>query len=240
MKPIVMRLCIIFGVMLTVSHSVQASIVMNYGDYTAATIDFDPNGFATSSAGAIPDITDGNLTFDIYAQAGSFIEAVQFSEAGGFTLLGLGTDNTFVDLYEVDEIGIDTVSSTASMTFNANINIDDSGAVTISSNSSEEIAKAEKWVLGIVTEAEVGKIYDGVVIKLMEYGAFVEILPGKDGLVHISELADCRIDKVEDVCKVGDQMWVKCIGVDDRGRIKLSRRAAMADRDAEAETDADA
>ena len=67
---------------------------------------------------------------------------------------------------------------------------------------------------------------------MKEFGAFVEILPGKDGLVHISELADVRINRVEDVCKIGDTMWVKCIGVDDRGRVKLSRRAAMQEMDA--------
>ena len=64
------------------------------------------------------------------------------------------------------------------------------------------------------------------------FGAFVQVLPGKDGLVHISELADCRVNKVEDVCKMGDIMRVKCLGVDDRGRVKLSRRAAMKEKDA--------
>ena len=95
-----------------------------------------------------------------------------------------------------------------------------------------ESAKAE--VNAVTAEAEPGKIYEGTVTGIKEFGAFVEILPGKDGLCHISELSDKRVNSVEDVCRVGDKMLVKCIGVDDRGRIKLSRRAAMADADARA------
>ena len=86
-------------------------------------------------------------------------------------------------------------------------------------------------------EIEVGKTYDGTVVGIKHFGAFVEVLPGKDGLVHISQLADFRVESVEDVCQVGDQMWVKCIGVDDRGRVKLSRKEAMADRAAETQGD---
>ena len=86
----------------------------------------------------------------------------------------------------------------------------------------------------VSAEAEVGQIYEGRVTGVKEFGAFVEFLPGKDGLVHISELADFRVNSTEDICKFGDTMWVKCIGVDDRGRVKLSRREAMQDKDADA------
>jgi len=92
-----------------------------------------------------------------------------------------------------------------------------------------EIAKRE--VMLTTAEAEEGAIYEGTVTGVKEFGAFVEILPGRDGLVHISELADCRVNRVEDVCNVGDTMWVKCIGIDDRGRVKLSRKEAMQERD---------
>ena len=85
-------------------------------------------------------------------------------------------------------------------------------------------------------EISVGEIYQGTVVSIKEFGAFVEVLPGKDGLVHISELADFRVNKVEDVVKNGDSVWVKCIGVDDKGRVKLSRKAAMKDRDEAATT----
>ena len=94
--------------------------------------------------------------------------------------------------------------------------------------------KAIAEVKAITMEPEEGEIYEGRVTGVKDFGAFVEILPGRDGLVHISELADFRVNSVEDICKVGDVMKVKCIGIDDRGRVKLSRRAAMEDLDREA------
>jgi polyribonucleotide nucleotidyltransferase len=116
----------------------------------------------------------------------------------------------------------------------AQIDIDDDGTVHIFAVDEEAMAIALREVHGVTAEAEEGKIYDGTVTGVKEFGAFVEILPGRDGLVHISELADRRIERVEDVCKIGDQMWVKCIGVDDRGRVKLSRRQAMREMDQQA------
>ena len=80
-------------------------------------------------------------------------------------------------------------------------------------------------------EAEVGKTYPNAKVKsITSFGAFVEILPGKEGLVHISELADFRVNKTEDVVKNGDMIWVKCIGIDEKGRVKMSRKSAMAER----------
>jgi polyribonucleotide nucleotidyltransferase len=114
----------------------------------------------------------------------------------------------------------------------AQIDVDEDGTVSIFALNSESLATAVHEVELITAEAKEGEIYNGTVTGVKEFGAFVEILPGKDGLVHISELADCRVNKVEDVCNVGDPMWVKCIGIDDRGRIKLSRREAMHERDA--------
>ena len=106
--------------------------------------------------------------------------------------------------------------------------------MSIFATSTEMMDAAKKAVEGVTAEAEPGKTYEGTVTGIKEFGAFVEILPGKDGLCHISELSDRRVRSVEDVCKVGDKMRVKCLGVDDRGRIKLSRRAAMEEADAEA------
>jgi polyribonucleotide nucleotidyltransferase len=85
----------------------------------------------------------------------------------------------------------------------------------------------------LTAKIEVGEIYRGTVKSVKDFGAFVEALPGKEGLVHISELADFRVKKTEDVAKLGDEIWVKCIGIDDKGRVKLSRKAAMAEREAE-------
>jgi polyribonucleotide nucleotidyltransferase len=108
------------------------------------------------------------------------------------------------------------------------------GVVSIFATSSDMMKAAIDEVNAVTADAVPGKIYEGTVTGIKEFGAFVEILPGKDGLCHISELSDKRIPTVESVCKVGDKMFVKCIGVDDRGRIKLSRREAMKEMDAKA------
>ncbi len=113
----------------------------------------------------------------------------------------------------------------------AEINIEDDGSVHIYSSNGDSLKRAKEIILGMTKEITVGEIYQGTVVSIKEFGAFVEVLPGKDGLVHISELADFRVNKVEDVVKNGDSVWVKCIGVDDKGRVKLSRKAAMKDRD---------
>jgi polyribonucleotide nucleotidyltransferase len=118
----------------------------------------------------------------------------------------------------------------------AEINIDDDGSVHIYSANRESLNRAKEIITGMTKEIEVGECYHGRVVSIKDFGAFVEVLPGKDGLVHISELADFRVKSVEDVVKVGDMVWVKCIGIDDKGRVKLSRKAAMKDRNAEAET----
>jgi len=113
----------------------------------------------------------------------------------------------------------------------AQIDIEEDGTVSIFATNGESMAIAEREVGLVAAEVEEGMLYDGVVTGVKEFGAFVEVLPGKDGLVHISELADFRVNRVEDICKLGDRMWVKCIAVDDRGRVKLSRRLAMKERD---------
>jgi polyribonucleotide nucleotidyltransferase len=107
------------------------------------------------------------------------------------------------------------------------INIDDSGKVSLYSNNMEMMEKAKKMVEDITAEVEVGKIYRGVVKNIMDFGAFVEILPGQQGLVHISSLADYRVDRVEDVVQTGDEIMVKVTEIDNRGRINLSRRDAI-------------
>jgi polyribonucleotide nucleotidyltransferase len=118
----------------------------------------------------------------------------------------------------------------------AEINIDDDGSVHIYSASRDSLNRAKEIITGMTKEIEVGETYHGRVVSIKEFGAFVEVLPGKDGLVHISELADFRVKAVEDVVKIGDLIWVKCIGIDDKGRVKLSRKAAMRERNAEAES----
>lgn len=111
------------------------------------------------------------------------------------------------------------------------IDIQDDGTVNIFSVSAEGMKIAKDAIVGMSAEAEIGKIYRGKVVTVKEFGAFVEFLPGKDGLVHISELANFRVKNTEDVVKVGDDIAVKCLGVDEKGRVRLSRKAAMEDRD---------
>jgi len=117
----------------------------------------------------------------------------------------------------------------------AEINIEDDGSVHIYATSGESMARAKEIIGGMTREIEIGQTYQGRVVSTKEFGAFVEVFPGRDGLVHISELADFRVNRTEDVAKVGDIIWVKCIGIDDKGRVKLSRKAALKER-AEKET----
>ena len=108
----------------------------------------------------------------------------------------------------------------------AKIEIDDEGLVSIASIDGESGEAAIKWINGIVEEPEVGKIYEGKVVKLMDFGAFVNFMGSKDGLVHISQLSEERVEKVEDIVKEGDVVKVKVIGFDNRGKVKLSMKEA--------------
>jgi len=113
------------------------------------------------------------------------------------------------------------------------IDIEDDGTVNIFSVSPEGMKIARDSIMGMTAEAEPGKIYRGKVVTIKEFGCFVEFLPGKDGLVHISELANFRVKNTEDIVKMGDEILVKCLGVDEKGRVRLSRKAAMEERDKE-------
>lgn len=117
------------------------------------------------------------------------------------------------------------------------INIEDDGSVFIYSIDAEGMEVAKQEILGITAEIEEGQIYKGRVVSIKEFGCFVEVLPGKEGLVHVSELANFRVKRPSDIVSEGDDIVVKCIGVDDKGRVRLSRRAAMADRDEDYEMD---
>ena len=109
----------------------------------------------------------------------------------------------------------------------AKIDINDDGSIFIASADAAGCDAAKKCIDDIVFVPEIGKLYYGRVVRLMTFGAFVELAPGKDGLVHISKLADHRIEKVEDACKIGDMMWVKVTDIDEKGRVNLSHKDAM-------------
>jgi polyribonucleotide nucleotidyltransferase len=114
-------------------------------------------------------------------------------------------------------------------TSGARVEVNDDGTVIISSANSEKAEKAQAMVQDLVAEAVVGQDYDGRVVSTKDFGAFIEILPGQEGLCHISELAEHYVERVEDILRAGDRVRVRVISVDDQGRVKLSRRAVLAD-----------
>lgn len=109
----------------------------------------------------------------------------------------------------------------------ASIDIDDSGIVFVTSEKEESASKAIQWIKDIIKEVEVGEVFNGKVKRILNFGAFVEILPGQEGMIHISKLADHRVDKVEDILKLGDNVSVEVIKIDDQGRIDLSLKSVL-------------
>jgi len=109
----------------------------------------------------------------------------------------------------------------------ATVDVQDDGTVMIGSTDADSSRKAIEIIEGLTKEAKVGDIYTGKVVRILNFGAFVEILPGTDGMVHISELADYRVPKVEDVLQLGDMVKVEVIGIDPSGKIGLSRKSLL-------------
>lgn len=118
----------------------------------------------------------------------------------------------------------------------ADISIDDDGTVHIYASKQEGLDRAKALIDRIFAEIEIGKVYTGKIVSTTSFGAFMEVLPGKDGLIHVSELAEGRTENVEDIVKKGDTVTAKCIGVDEKGRVKMSRRAFLRDQAAGSET----
>ncbi|MCA9258002.1 MAG: S1 RNA-binding domain-containing protein, partial [Planctomycetales bacterium] len=117
------------------------------------------------------------------------------------------------------------------------IDVEEDGTVTIAAYDESAATAALNRVEALTASVKVGRIYDGVVTSVKDFGAFVEILPGRDGLCHISELSNEYVSSVADVCKVGDRMQVKVIAVDEQDRVKLSRRAAMQEAEESEQSD---
>jgi len=109
----------------------------------------------------------------------------------------------------------------------ASINVDDDGTISVASNDGEALQEALNIIKSIVEDPEIGRIYKGKVTKVMNFGAFCEILPGKEGLVHVSELSNEYVKNAEDVVKIGDELDVKLFEIDDRGRLNLSHKKAI-------------
>jgi polyribonucleotide nucleotidyltransferase len=111
--------------------------------------------------------------------------------------------------------------------FEVKIDVEDDGTVMIFGVNGEKVLQCRQRIEDMTQEAEVGKTYVGKVVSIKEFGAFVELAPGLDGLVHVSELSDGYVDKVEEIVNLGDECKVKCISIDDSGRVKLSRKAVL-------------
>jgi polyribonucleotide nucleotidyltransferase len=107
----------------------------------------------------------------------------------------------------------------------AKINVEDDGTVKVASADQKSIEAAVKWIKGLTSEPEVGQIYDGKVVKVVEFGAFVNFFGAKDGLVHVSQMKSERVQRPSDVVKEGDMVKVKLLGFDDRGKVRLSMKA---------------
>jgi len=120
-------------------------------------------------------------------------------------------------------------------TTGAKVDIDDEGVIKVSSSDPAQIEAAIKWIKGLVEEAEVGKVYDGKVVNLVDFGAFVNFMGGKDGLVHVSEIKNERVEKVSDVLKEGQEVKVKVLEIDPRGKVRLSMRVVDQETGAELE-----
>jgi len=114
----------------------------------------------------------------------------------------------------------------------ASIDIEDDGTVYIASTDAAGAEAARREIEGLTAEVELGRIYKGKVVSIRDFGAFIEVLPGVDGLCHVSELSDKYVKKVTDVCQIGDELEVKVINIDDQGRVKLSRKALLGDSEA--------
>ncbi len=114
------------------------------------------------------------------------------------------------------------------------INIEDDGTITIASPNGEDLAECKKRIDGITAEVEVGRVYEGPIIRIMDFGAVIQLLPGRDGLLHISQIANERVNAVTDYLKEGQTVKVKVLGFDDKGRVKLSMKALLADQAAAA------
>ena len=119
------------------------------------------------------------------------------------------------------------------------IDIEQDGRVFIMHSDSEWIEKAKEMIENLTREVEIGETYDGVVVKIMEFGAFVQLWPGVEGMVHVSELDNKRVEKVTDFCKEGDKMTVKVLGIDDKGKIKLSHKALLPKASKESDNEAE-
>ncbi len=211
-------------------------------------MDFKVAGTADGITTMQMDIKIAGITRDIFAAA------LEQAKAGRLHILGemakalgeargeLSAHAPRIETLTIDKAKIRDIIGTGGKvireivaTTGAKVDIDDEGIVKISSSDTSQIEAAKAWILGIVEEAEVGKIYDGKVVNLVDFGAFVNFMGGKDGLVHVSEIRAERVEKVSDVLSEGQAVKVKVLEIDQRGKVRLSMRVVDQETGAELE-----
>ncbi|MBT8389763.1 MAG: polyribonucleotide nucleotidyltransferase [Altererythrobacter sp.] len=183
------------------------------------------------------DIKVAGITQEIMAQALEQAKAGrthilgEMAKALGSARTGVSKHAPRIETMQIDKSKIRDIIGTGGKVIReivaetgAKVDIDDEGVIKISSSNADEIAAARAWIEGIVEEAEVGKIYNGKVVNIVDFGAFVNFMGGKDGLVHVSEMKNERVEKVSDVVSEGQEVKVKVLEIDQRGKVRLSMR----------------
>jgi polyribonucleotide nucleotidyltransferase len=194
------------------------------------------------------DIKIAGITEEIFTKAlhqakeGRMHILGEMAKALGETRTELSAHAPRIETMQIDKSKIRDIIGTGGKvireivaTTGAKVDIDDEGLIKISSSDLSQIEAARKWISGIVEEAEVGKIYDGKVVNMVDFGAFVNFMGGKDGLVHVSEIANERVEKVADVLSEGQEVKVKVLEIDQRGKVRLSMRVVDQETGAELE-----
>ena len=200
-------------------------------------MDFKVAGSESGITSLQMDIKVAGITQEIMtkaleqAKAGRAHILGEMTKALGSARTGVSKHAPRIETMQIDKSKIRDVIGTGGKVIReivaetgAKVDIDDEGVIKISSSNSDEIEAARKWIEGIVEEAEVGKIYNGKVVNIVDFGAFVNFMGGKDGLVHVSEMKNERVEKPTDVVSEGQEVKVKVLEIDNRGKVRLSMR----------------
>ncbi|MCU6453594.1 polyribonucleotide nucleotidyltransferase [Sphingomonas sp. A2-49] len=211
-------------------------------------MDFKVAGTSEGITALQMDIKISGITEEIMkvalkqAHAGRAHILGEMAKALGETRSELSAHAPRIETFSIDKSKIREVIGTGGKvireivaTTGAKVDIDDEGVIKVSSSDPSQIEAAIKWIKGLVEEAEVGKVYDGKVVNLVDFGAFVNFMGGKDGLVHVSEIKNERVEKVSDVLSEGQAVKVKVLEIDPRGKVRLSMRVVDQDTGAELE-----
>ena len=211
-------------------------------------MDFKVAGTSEGITALQMDIKISGITEEIMkvalkqAHAGRAHILDEMAKALGETRSELSAHAPRIETFSIDKSKIREVIGTGGKvireivaTTGAKVDIDDEGVIKVSSSDPSQIEAAIKWIKGLVEEAEVGKVYDGKVVNLVDFGAFVNFMGGKDGLVHVSEIKNERVEKVSDVLSEGQEVKVKVLEIDPRGKVRLSMRVVDQETGAELE-----